>query len=90
MSSKIIFTQAAIYRLQQLASLVYRHTGNRFRLSSFEGQIQLLRAAAVTIHPDVQTCCEHLAGELYPQQLSLLNRSGINLMPMSELTKQAG
>lgn len=90
MNSKIIFSQAAIYRLQQLASLVYRHTGKRFRLSSFDSQLQLLRTATASAHPEVQDCCSHLAGELHPHQLALLNSSGILLTTSSPLTEQTG
>lgn len=90
MNSKIIFSQAAIYRLQQLASLVYRHTGKRFKLSGFDSQLQLLRAATASAHPEVQACCGHLAGELNPHQLALLNKSGIPLASSSALTEQTG
>ncbi|MDO3388082.1 hypothetical protein QWI17_19710 [Gilvimarinus sp. SDUM040013] len=90
MNSKIIFSQAGIYRLQQLASLIYRHTGDRYRLSSIDGQLQLLKAAVTSPHPDVRTCCIHLADELHPQQLRVLATNGITLTSSSVLADKAG
>lgn len=89
MNSKIIFSQAGVYRLQQLASLIYRHTGQRYKLSSVEGQLKLLQAATASIHPDVRTCCIHLADELAPQQLDSLSSKGIHLTPSSVLAEKA-
>lgn len=90
MNSKIIFTQAGVFRLQQLAGLIYRHTGVRHKLSNQQGQMALLHAATQSKHPDVQACCMHLADELYPHQLIALSTLGIRLTPSSVLAHKAG
>jgi len=48
-----IFSQAAIFRLQQLAGAVHRQTGVRYKLSNLEHLIALLQVAAQTTHPEV-------------------------------------
>ncbi|MDO3381762.1 hypothetical protein [Gilvimarinus algae] len=90
MNSKLIFSQAGVFRLQQLASLIYRHTGVRHKLSSQRGQLDLLLDGTRSPHADVRNCCAHLADELHPHQLSALRSEGVVLTPSTLVTEKAG
>lgn len=72
-----IFSQAAIYRLQQLASAVHRQTGARHRLSDSDSLLTLLRYGH-------RTADEHIIGHyqafmdlLTAEQLQTLERQGL-------------
>lgn len=91
MSAKQIFSPAGIYRLQQLANLVYRHTGVRHRLSSGDNQLALLRAGFSAPERDIQACCRQLLETLTPQQRNWLASEGVtpNSLPRTR-NREAG
>ncbi|UTF59181.1 hypothetical protein [Gilvimarinus sp. DA14] len=79
MDTKLMFSEAGIYHLHQLASLVHQHTGVRHKLSSAAGQLALLQTSASSTQSDIQSCCNQLAATLKPQQKLALEREGIFL-----------
>ena len=91
MRQQMIFSQSGVFHLQQVANLVYRHTGQRHRLSSEQGISQLLQAATgLLTDPDVRIACRRLAQELGEPQLRQLSHSGIHLPGQDLVAEQAG
>lgn len=77
----LIFSQAAIFHLQQLANHIHRHTGIRHRLSTTQGIINLLSEGASSHAPDVKSCYAAFALELNKRQLDALASQGLFIDP---------
>ncbi len=77
----LIFSQAAVFHLQQLANHLYYHTGKRHRLSTTQGIIDLLIAGAESHAPDVKRCYAAFAMELNKRQLDALAAQGVTIDP---------
>lgn len=88
-----IFSQAAIYRLQQLASAVHHQTGARHRLSDSNSLLTLLRYAQRTTDERVNGCYQAFTDLLTDEQLLALKREGLPIsgdqQPQS-FSRQAG
>lgn len=77
----LIFSQAAVFHLQQLANHLHHHTGKRHKLSTTLGIIDLLIAGANSHAPDVKRCYTAFAMELNRRQLDALASQGIYIDP---------
>ena len=90
----LIFSQAAVFHLQQLANHLHYHTGMRHKLSTTQGIINLLIAGASSHAPDVKRCYTAFAMELNERQLNALAGQGIHIDPSDILhpksAQQAG
>ncbi len=82
-----MFSEAGVFYLQQLASLVFKHSGVRHKLSTREGQISLLHAGQSSAQRDIQNCWRQLIATLQPQQKLALEREGLHFTP--SLNRQA-
>ena len=74
----LIFSQTAIFRLQQLGSLYY-HTGERHRLASEAGILDLLRDSALVSERKVRNAYDAFIMELNKRQIDALSSRGIKL-----------
>jgi len=83
-----IFSQAAVYWLQQLASAVYHETGERHRLSDSNSLLALLRHSEVSRHPKVIRCYQEFLDILTEEQAQELAGEGLQLKPGVELPGQ--
>lgn len=87
--NSLIFSQKAVYRLQQLASHVYRHSGVRHKLSQEHEMMQLLRDSVFSSDPGVRRCYEAFTMELNQHQLNALIARGIRTrVPAREMSLQ--
>lgn len=77
----LIFSQSAIFRLQQLASQVYRDTGVRHKLSNTQGIVSLLNESVYSAKPGVQTHYDAFVMELNKRQIDALLAQGVNVRP---------
>ncbi len=89
-NQRLIFSQSGVFRLQQLASLVYRKTGVRHKLSVEEELIEMLRLSTRSQQPDIQRCCENFTMELNARQLTALKHHGINMTPPALYNQMTG
>jgi hypothetical protein len=80
----LIFSQTAVFRMQQLATAFYHKTGVRHRMASQEGILSLLRETAVSTDRDVRECYDSFVMELNKRQLDMLAARGAKTRaPMS-------
>lgn len=77
----LIFSQSAIFHLQQLASLVYRHTGMRYKLSTTAGIVTLLNESVYSSRPDIQSHYDAFVMELNKRQIDALFNHGVEVRP---------
>lgn len=75
----LIFSQTAIFRMQQLASCVYHKTGNRHRLASQEGMLGLLRDAGNSTDKDIRQYYDSFVLELNQRQLDALEARHVKM-----------
>jgi hypothetical protein len=75
----LIFSQIAIFRLQQLGSQYYRQSGVRHRLANENGIIELLRSSAVITERGVSGAYDAFVMELNVRQIDALAERGIRL-----------
>lgn len=75
----LIFSQSAIFRLHQLGSQFFHHTGVRHKLSTPEGIVDLLRNTALSSERDVRTCYDAFVLELNKRQMDALAARGVLL-----------
>jgi len=75
----LIFSQTAIFRMQQLASCVYHKTGVRHRMATQEGMLTLLRNAGASADRDIHQYYDAFVMELNKQQLELLEARNVTL-----------
>lgn len=75
----LIFSQTAIFRMQQLASCVYHKTGMRHRMATQEGMLSLLSEAAASSDRDVRQYYDAFVLELNKRQLDLLEARNVKM-----------
>ncbi len=75
----LIFSQAAIFRLQQLGSQYYRHTGERHKLANENGILELLQSSAPIADRKVRSAYHAFLLELNHTQIAALTERGVNL-----------
>jgi hypothetical protein len=75
----LIFSQTAIFRLQQLGSSYYHHTGERHRLASESGILELLQSSALISDRKVRSTYDAFVMELNKRQIDALTQRGIKL-----------
>ena len=75
----LIFSQTAIFRLQQLASNYYNHSGVRHKLAHESGILDLLREAATVTDRKVRSSYDAFIGELNKRQIDALAMRGVAL-----------
>jgi hypothetical protein len=91
----LIFSQTAIFRLQQLGSQYYHHTGERHRLANESGILELLVSSALISDRKVRAAYDAFVMELNKRQIDALIQRGVKLrfpMQTSLITpiRQAG
>jgi hypothetical protein len=82
----LVFSQAGVYRLQQLATLVRQKTGVRHQLSDIKSTINLLRFSCTSPDLDVYERYGQFAEELGDEQREYLQGRGL-LMPAKAFTR---
>lgn len=88
---KLIFSQAAIFHLQQLANHLHRQTGIRYKLSTTEGILSLLSAGGNAHMPHIRKCYDAFVMELNKRQLDALAAQGIRLRtPAADAAQKLG
>jgi hypothetical protein len=75
----LIFSQTAIFRLQQLGNQYYSLTGIRHKLSNQDGVMDLLRDAVLSRDGQVKVSYESFVMELNKRQIDALANNGINV-----------
>ena len=75
----LIFSQTAIFRMQQLASCLYHKTGIRHRMATQEGMLALLREADSSADGDIRQYYEAFVMELSPRQVDKLEARDLTL-----------
>ena len=75
----LIFSQSAIFRLQQLVSQHYHYTGVRHKLANQEGILDLLRESALITDKKVRNSYDAFVLELNKRQIDALSDRGIKL-----------
>lgn len=75
----LIFSQTAIFRLQQLASQYYHYAGIRHKLANQAGILTLLKDSAMVSERAVRTAYEAFVLELNERQINALAERGIQL-----------
>jgi len=89
----LIFSQTAIFRLQQLGSQYYHHTGERHKLASESGILELLQSSALITDRKVRGAYDAFVSELNKRQIDALIERGIRLrfpIHVSSSIRQAG
>jgi hypothetical protein len=75
----LIFSQTAIFRMQQLASCLYHKTGVRYRMASQEGMLELLRQGGASRDAEVREYYDAFILELNKRQLDMLEARNVKL-----------
>ncbi len=75
----LIFSQTAIFRLQQLGSQYYHHTGERHRLANENGILELLVSSALISDRKVRAAYDAFVMELNKRQIDALTQRGVKL-----------
>jgi len=75
----LIFSQTAIFRMQQLASCVYHKTGTRHRLATQEGMLALLREASASVNSEIREYYDSFVMELNERQLEMLTARDVKM-----------
>jgi len=75
----LIFSQTAIFRLQQLGSQYYHHTAERHRLANESGILELLQSSALITDRQVRSAYDAFVVELNKRQIDALTQRGIKL-----------
>jgi len=82
----LIFSQTAIFRLHQLGSLYYHHTGERHKLATENGILDLLRTSALVSDRKVRSGYDAFVMELNKRQIDALAVRGIKLRAPVQVT----
>ncbi|RYY03258.1 MAG: hypothetical protein EOO53_08880 [Gammaproteobacteria bacterium] len=77
--NSLIFSQTAIFRLHQLGSQYYHHTGERHRLANEGGILDLLQSSASIADRKVRGAYYAFVAELNKRQIDALAERGIRL-----------
>jgi hypothetical protein len=75
----LIFSQTAIFRMQQLASCVYHKTGTRHRMATQEGMLALLRDSGSSADRDIRQYYDSFVMELNKRQLDMLEARDVSM-----------
>jgi hypothetical protein len=75
----LIFSQTAIFRMQQLASCFYHKTGTRHRMATQEGMLGLLRDAGSSADKDIRQYYDAFVMELNKHQLDMLEARNVSM-----------
>lgn len=75
----LIFSQTAIFRMQQLASCVYHKTGTRHRMATQDGMLALLRDAGSSADRDIRQYYDSFVLELNKRQLDALEARDVSM-----------
>lgn len=75
----LIFSQTAIFRMQQLASCIYHQTGTRHRMATQEGMLALLHEASASVNSDIRHYYDSFVLELNKRQLDALEARGVKM-----------
>lgn len=75
----LIFSQTAIFRMQQLASCFYHKTGTRHRMATQEGMLGLLRDAGSSSDRDIRQYYDSFVVELNQRQLNALEARNVSV-----------
>jgi hypothetical protein len=81
----LIFSQTAIFRMQQLASSYYHKTGIRHRMASPEGMLALLRETGLSTDRDIRQCYDAFVVCLNERQIDMLRERKVKLNKVSSL-----
>lgn len=85
----LIFSQTAIFRMQQLASCVYHRTGVRHRMATPDGMLSLLKAAGTSSDKDIRQYYDAFVLELNKRQLDMLEARNVKMrQPFAGSTPQ--
>jgi len=84
-----IFSQAAVYWLQKLASAVYHQEGVRHRLSDSASLLALLRHCEASREADTIRCYREFLAILTDEQARDLAREGLQLKPSIDYSTQS-
>ena len=75
----LIFFFFFIFRLQQLGSHYYHHTGERHRLANESGILELLVSSALISDRKVRAAYDAFVMELNKRQIDALTQRGVKL-----------
>lgn len=75
----LIFSQSAIFFMQQLSSSYFRKMGVRYRISSEDGILTLLQKAASSSETDIRKNYDSFVLELNSRQIQALTEKGVKL-----------
>ncbi len=75
----LIFSQTAIFRMQQLASCVYHKTGIRHRMATQEGMLSLLKESGASSDRDIRQYYDAFVIELNKRQLDMLEARNVKM-----------
>jgi len=75
----LIFSQIAIFRMQQLASSYFHVTGVRHRMATPEGMVALLNEAGQSTDKNVRECFDAFVMELNKRQIDMLTARNVKL-----------
>jgi len=81
--SELIFSPSTIFRLHQLGTRFFHHSGVRHKLSSRQGITDLLRATANSRDAEITRYHAEFVESLDKQQRDALIAEGIPLQPQS-------
>ncbi len=82
----LIFSQTAIFRMQQLASCVYHKTGIRHRMATQEGMLTLLKESGASSDRDIRQYYDAFVIELNKRQLEMLETRNVKMrQPLTSL-----
>lgn len=82
----LIFSQTAIFRMQQLASSVYHKTGIRYRMATQEGMLELLRESALSTDASVRECYDAFVMELNKRQIDMLAARNVKVRKPTQIS----
>lgn len=86
--SKIIFSPAAVFRLQQTANRIYKQTGIRHKLSDTDGILNVLAEGKMSREIDIKQCYQSFLLALDDIQFDNLAKSGIPLRSSHSRTNE--
>jgi hypothetical protein len=82
----LVFSQAGVYRLQQLSTLVRQKTGVRHHLSDMKSTITLLRFSCTSPDSMIYDAFSYFSDELDDEQREYLQNRGLLIPPKISVT----
>lgn len=79
----LILSQEAIFRLQQLSTQYYYHTGRRHKLANKEEVMELLHFSGMINHQNVHNAYNAFLTRLSKPQLTAFEKKGVKLRAAS-------